>query len=151
MGALQVDDRGVIIPCTSCGQRNRVVYGRLDAETRCGQCRTPIPPPGEAVEVHDAPTFDAIVASAAVPIIVDFWAPWCGPCRMVAPEMAKVAARHAGHYLVLKINTDEVSELTERFGIRSIPMLAVFKGGREAGRTVGARPAAEIEAFVAGL
>jgi thioredoxin 2 len=80
--------------------------------------------------------------------VVDYWAPWCGPCRMVAPELQKVAARQAGHLLVVKVNTDALPDLGQRFGIRSIPMMAVFVGGREVSRAVGARPANEIEAFV---
>ena len=91
---------------------------------------------------------DVIQRSAEVPVVVDFWAPWCGPCRMVAPELARVASAHAGEYLIVKVNTDAIPELGERFGIRSIPTMAVFSGGREVGRTTGARPAADIEAFV---
>jgi thioredoxin 2 len=92
--------------------------------------------------------FDDLVAAAPVPVIVDYWAPWCAPCRYVAPELEKVARRRAGELLVVKVNTDEVVELGARYGIRSIPTLAVFSGGREVGRTAGARPADAIEAFV---
>jgi thioredoxin len=91
---------------------------------------------------------EVLEASKTVPVVVDFWAPWCGPCRMVAPEIAKVAARQAGKLLVVKVNTDEVEELGTRLGIRSIPTMAVFNAGREVARTAGARPAADIEAFV---
>lgn len=93
--------------------------------------------------------FDEKVVNASTPVLVDFWAPWCGPCRMVAPELQKVAASTAGKYLVVKVNTDAHPELGERFNIRSIPTMAVFAGGREVARTAGARPAADIEAFVA--
>jgi thioredoxin len=92
---------------------------------------------------------DVLEASAASPVLVDFWAPWCGPCRMVAPEIARVAAANAGRYVVVKVNTEALPELGERFDIRSIPTMAVFAGGREVARTAGARPAPEIEAFVA--
>ena len=93
--------------------------------------------------------FETAIAKSQLPVVVDFWAPWCGPCRMVAPELQKVAASNAGKYLIVKVNTDALPELGERFNIRSIPTMAVFAGGREVARTAGARPAADIEAFVA--
>jgi thioredoxin 2 len=141
----QVDATGIIERCAACGQRNRVPFGR---EAKCGRCGTPLPPPAEPLDVTSAESFDALVGRSAVPVIVDFWAPWCGPCRVVAPELARVAASNAGRYLVVKVNTDAVPELGERFRIQSIPTMAVFLGGREAARTSGARPAADIEAFV---
>ena len=91
---------------------------------------------------------DVVEASGVTPVLMDFWAPWCGPCRMVAPELARVAADNKGRYLILKVNTDAIPELGERFGIRSIPTMAVFDGGKERGRTAGARPAADIESFI---
>ncbi len=120
----------------------------MTASARCGKCHAAITPPGEPIEVPDAATFDAAIAHSSVPVVVDFWAPWCAPCRMVAPELVKVAGRHAGEYLILKVNTDAIPELGDRFKIRSIPTMAVFGGGREVGRTAGARPAADIEAFI---
>jgi thioredoxin 2 len=150
MGDLNLDSKGVITACPSCGQRNRQPFARL-TETRCGKCHGPLGAPAEPIETPDAASFDAAIAAASIPVVVDFWAPWCGPCRMVAPELARVAAANAGRYLILKVNTDAVPELGERFAIRSIPTMAVFAGGREKGRTSGARPAADIEAFVAGI
>jgi thioredoxin 2 len=148
MSDAQLDTKGVVTRCSSCGQRNRIAFSRMAASTRCGRCHAAITPPGEPIETPDAATFDAAVAQSDRPVVVDFWAPWCGPCRMVAPELAKVAARHAADYLILKVNTDAIPELGERFKIRSIPTMAVFAGGREAGRTAGARPAPDIEAFI---
>ena len=86
---------------------------------------------------------------SSLPVVVDYWAPWCAPCRMVTPELEKLAKSQAGRLVVAKVNTDALTDLGERFGIRSIPTLAVFVGGREAARLTGARPAREIEAFVA--
>ena len=146
--AAGLDQKGVVVTCAACGQRNRLAYPRLTNETRCGKCQAPLGPPSQPIEVPDAATFDAAVTASALPVVVDFWAPWCGPCRMVAPELAKVAAQQAGRYLVLKVNTDAVPELGERYKIRSIPTMSVFKAGRELGNTAGARPAADIQAFI---
>jgi thioredoxin 2 len=148
MSDLQLDSKGVIAPCPSCGQRNRRAFQKLNAESRCGKCQTTLPLPGAPIEIPDEAAFDAVVAASSLPVVVDFWAPWCGPCHMMAPEFERVARANAGRYLVVKVNTDAVPHLNDRFGIRSIPMLAVFVGGREAGRSSGARPAAEIEAFI---
>jgi thioredoxin 2 len=147
MADLTLDTKGIIVPCPSCGQRNRRPVARFTAETRCGKCHTALPPPAGPVDVPDAASFDAALA-ADVPVLVDFWAPWCGPCQMMAPEFARVAASNAGRYLVLKVNTDAVPELGERFRIRSIPTMAVFGQGQELARTSGARPADAIEEFV---
>jgi thioredoxin 2 len=87
-------------------------------------------------------------ANSSVPVVVDFWAAWCGPCRMVAPEIKKAAEHLAGRALVLKVDTDANPELSSRFGIRSIPTIGVFANGREINRVSGARPAAAIEALV---
>jgi thioredoxin 2 len=148
MADAQLDRKGVVTTCPTCRQRNRIAFSRLRATTQCGKCRASIKPPGEAIETPDAATFDAAIAQSDVPVVVDFWAPWCGPCRMVAPELAKVASAHRGEYLILKVNTDTIPELGERYQIRSIPTMAVFGGAREVSRTSGARPAADIEAFI---
>jgi thioredoxin 2 len=142
-----MDEQGLVMACAACGQRNRVPFGR---EAKCGKCGTPMPPPGEPVEAPSVAAFDALVRTSPVPVVVDFWAPWCGPCRAVAPEIARVAAARAGQWVIVKVNTDAMPELGDRFQIRSIPTMAVFARGREAARTAGARPAAQIEAFVTG-
>jgi thioredoxin 2 len=138
----------MLVACPACGQKNRLAYGRLGQAVRCGSCKQQLSAPAEPLEVSSSADFDRLVASASIPIVVDYWAPWCGPCRMVAPELAKVAARRAGQLVVVKVNTDALDDLGARFGIRSIPTLAVFAGGREVGRTAGARPADEIERFI---
>jgi thioredoxin 2 len=145
---MSLDDRGVVAACGSCGQKNRFAYERLGETVRCGKCKAVLPAASAPIEVDSSAHFDRLIARSSLPVVVDFWAPWCGPCRMVAPELQKVAARQAGKYLVVKVNTDVLADLGERFGIRSIPTMAVFAGGREAARTAGARPANDIEAFV---
>jgi thioredoxin 2 len=147
MATSTLDDRGVIISCPDCGKRNRIPFGR---EAKCGSCGTMLSAPGEPIEVPTAQAFDALIRDSKRPVVVDFWAPWCGPCRMVAPELAKVASKNAGNWIVVKVNTDALPELGDRFTIRSIPTMTVFVGGKEVARTAGARPAADIEAFVRG-
>jgi len=148
MSSIDLDEGGIIVACRACGQKNRLAYSRLGEEVRCGKCKEPVTAPSEPIELRRAADFDAVVARAAVPVVVDYWAPWCGPCRMVAPELEKVATRQAGRMVVVKVNTDDLPELGERFSIRSIPTLAVFAGGRELSRMLGARPAADIERFI---
>jgi thioredoxin 2 len=148
MTGMNLDDRGIVVTCQQCGQKNRFAYERLAETVRCGKCEEMLPAPALPVDVDSSARFDQLVATSSIPVVVDFWAPWCGPCRMVAPELQKVAARQAGKYLVVKVNTDELGDLGQRFGIRSIPTMAVFAGGREVARTAGARPANDIEAFV---
>jgi thioredoxin 2 len=140
-----MDERGIIVSCPSCGQRNRVAYGHSG---KCRKCGAALPPTAEPIEVPNTQAFDALVQSSKLPVVVDFWAPWCGPCRAVAPELARVAASTSGQYVVVKVNTDELPDLSDRFTIRSIPTMAVFANGRELARTAGARPAADIEAFI---
>ena len=150
MAALPSDQRGVITNCPGCGQKNRLAYERLTETVRCGRCKAELSAAAAPVDVALASDFDRLIAEASIPVVVDFWAPWCPPCRMVAPELEKVAARQAGRLLVVKVNTEEVAGLGDRLGIRSIPTMAVFKSGREIARTTGARPAADIETFING-
>jgi thioredoxin 2 len=148
MATTELDDRGVIVSCPNCRQKNRVLFERLSDPFRCGQCKRELSPPSEPIEIGSSTEFDRVVGSSSVPVVVDYWAPWCGPCRMVAPELQKVAARQAGRVLVVKVNTEALPALGERFAVRSIPTLAVFAQGREVARTAGARPAPDIEAFI---
>jgi thioredoxin 2 len=148
MSDIVLDDRGIVVTCPSCGQKNRLAYERLGEHVRCGKCKTLLTAPSSPIEITSSSDFDRLIARTSLPVVVDYWAPWCGPCRIVAPEIQKVAERQTGRFLVVKVNTDILSDLGERFGIRSIPTMAVFEGGREIARTAGARPARDIEAFV---
>jgi thioredoxin 2 len=148
MAGVNLDDRGVVVVCGQCGQKNRLAYEGLGKAVQCGKCKATLSAPASPIEVESSTEFDHLIARSPLPVVVDYWAPWCGPCRMVAPELQKVAARQAGRVVVVKVNTDALGDLGERFGIRSLPTLAVFAGGREVARTLGARPANEIEAFV---
>jgi thioredoxin 2 len=145
---LDADDRGIVIACPACGQKNRLKYAALADSSRCGACKQPMPGASTPFEVTTTPAFDRLLATSPVPVVVDYWAPWCGPCRMVAPELVKVAAAARGRFVVAKVNTEVLGDLGQRYQIRSIPTMAVFSKGQEVSRTSGARPAADIEAFV---
>lgn len=114
--------------CEACGQINRVPADKLSQEGRCGRCKAALGPAKAPIDV-DATEFDAITREATVPVLVDFWAEWCGPCRMAAPAVKKVAERFSGRALVLKVNTDEHPVLAERFDVRGIPNFVLLKGG----------------------
>jgi thioredoxin 2 len=139
---------GIVRACPACGRKNRLLYARLDHPARCGACGATVPPPTEPVAIDGGGDLQALLRQAALPVLVDFWAPWCGPCRSMAPEVEKLAASQAGRLLVVKNNTDVDPTVGATHRISSIPTLALFQGGREVARTSGARPAAAIAGFV---
>ena len=134
------------VPCAQCQTLNRVDLARLANGPRCAHCRAPLAL-DHPLPVNDA-TFDRVMADSPVPVLVDFYADWCGPCRAMAPQLDAYAQRNAGTVLVAKVDTDRSPNVSQRFGIRSIPTLAVFVGGRESGREVGAVPIARLDALV---
>ncbi|HTO02705.1 MAG TPA: thioredoxin [Opitutus sp.] len=148
MNAIELDDRGVIVVCPNCRQRNRIAYGRLNQVPNCAKCRLPLQVPGEPINVVDEVSFEALTTRSALPVLVDFWAPWCGPCKMVAPEVAKIAAEGAGQWIVAKLNTEDLPAPAQNFRISAIPLMVLFKDGREVARQAGAMPAQGIRQFL---
>jgi thioredoxin 2 len=130
--------------CPSCGTQNRIPPAKLDKRGRCGSCGSALGILGEPYPVSTRAEFEELIAQSSVPILVDFWAPWCGPCRMVSPELEKLARERSGTLVVAKLNTEELPEVAGRFGIRSIPTFVLFREGQEAARTSGAMPAAQL-------
>jgi thioredoxin 2 len=135
-----------LIRCPICGATNRVPLQKLQQGLQpiCGRCKNPLPINGKPVTVTDA-NFAAEVERSPMPVLLDLWAPWCGPCRMVAPTIEELAMEMAGRVRVAKLNVDENPSTATRFQVRSIPTLLVLKGGKEMERIVGVQPKAEIE------
>ena len=140
--------RKATVACASCGQLNRVDLSRASDRPKCGACGRPIAL-DRPLAVTDA-TFDRVVGGSDVPVLVDFYADWCGPCKIMAPVLDAVAQSRAGSVLVAKLDTDRNPAIARRFQIASIPTLIVFRGGREVGRELGAIPRPRLEALLDG-
>jgi thioredoxin 2 len=148
MSAIASDERGLIVTCAHCGQGNRLPYTRLTQLPRCAKCHVELAHVAVPVEIESEAVFDSLTRHSALPVLVDFWAEWCGPCKMVAPELAKVAAHSAGRWLVIEVNTELLPGLARRFSVTSIPLLVLFQKGQEVARQAGAMPATSIQQFV---
>jgi thioredoxin 2 len=131
--------------CAECKAANRIPVRHLADTGKCGKCKATLPPHATPIEIGSGAQFDEIVANARVPVLVDFWAAWCGPCRAVAPEVKKVASALAGKAIVLKVDTDTFGELAQRYQVQSIPNFAVFSGGRLVRQRAGATDARQLE------
>jgi len=140
-----------LVVCPACGTKNRIGAHGRGRRPVCGKCKALLPV-GEytcvPVEVTDA-TFEREVLSHPGAVLMDCWAPWCGPCKMVAPILDELAASHAGRVKIAKLNVDENPRTASRFGIQSIPTMLVFRQGKEVDRLVGALPKQQIEARLA--
>lgn len=134
-----------LVRCPSCGATNRVPLEKIGKGLQpvCGRCKTALPFENRPVKVTDA-NFAAEVEGSPLPVLLDMWAPWCGPCVMVAPVIEELAAEMAGRVRVAKLNVDENPATAARFGVQSIPTLLLLKGGRELDRIVGVQSKAEI-------
>jgi thioredoxin 2 len=142
---LDMDTPRLQLPCPHCGATNRLPAARIDDAPNCGKCGQPLLQ-GQPLELGDD-NFDAVVGATSRPVLVDFWAPWCGPCRMMAPAFAQAGAQLQGQVLFVKVNSDDNPGLSQRFGIRSIPTLVRVQAGRETSRQSGALPAGAIVAL----
>ena len=134
----------VDVRCAACGATNRVPEARAGDPARCGKCDAPLATSSRPVEITDE-TFDAIVARASTPVVVDCWADWCGPCRMLAPTIDVLARDYAGRVLVGKLDVDANPATANRFGIRSIPSVLIFRDGQLIDRLVGVQPRAAFD------
>lgn len=134
----------MIVDCSSCHTSNRLPAARLGDKAKCANCKEPLLPIARPIALQSAADFDELIRNAKADVLVDFWAAWCGPCRVVAPELEKLARDRAGQAVIAKVDTDAQGELASRFAIRSIPTMILFRQGREAQRESGAMTHAAI-------
>ena len=142
-----MDQPTTTIECDSCGAKNRVPISRLKERPKCGKCSARLPLGGGPITVTDA-NFDQTISTSPVPVIVDFWAPWCGPCRMIGPALENLAGKMSHDVLIAKLNVDENPGVASRFQVRSIPMLLGFVEGEAVDTQVGALPPSALESWV---
>ena len=139
-----------ILACSNCGAKNRVPLSRIDQAPRCGKCHSVLPVENlnHPVTVTDA-TFDREVLASTLPVLVDCWAPWCGPCRAIAPVLNDLAVKYRGRLKIAKLNVDENSNIGSRYSISSIPTMLLVKNGRIIDTLIGALPREQLESQIA--
>lgn len=146
--SLATDARGIIQPCPACSTANRIAFAKVASQGRCGTCKADLPLVAAPAEISDIEAFAALVSQGPLPVVIDFWAPWCGPCQMMAPEFAKAAAQAAGEALFVKVNTDEQPQIAGQFRIQGIPAFALIRDGKLTAQTSGFQPAARLLAWI---
>jgi len=147
MSNAQLDTKGIVVVCSACNQRNRLAFTQLGKDSRCGKCQTLLEPPVEPIEVARSDAFQALISASTLPVLADLWAPWCGPCKVSAPEVDKLASSAQGKLVVVKVNTDDLPDITQQHSISTIPTFILFTNGAERDRLAGARSAADLRRF----